>query len=320
MTRDGLRGPVYAAAKHVNLKGVRARCDGSHHVTCNMVGSASVDDRRGGQSDHSGKTALNFLKFTRPILTNAQQSITSNVFRWTCDQLRSEFRTIMWIQETFFYFYVSTLAICESMSRPRAVMTPEELSCVLKPFVTSRSWLVYDEPANVSETKLHKRERVDTRCLLDGPPRAFTKSRVHTFCCVSGFEATGGLIRDVASFIERLGGNHDESAAEPLQDSESKLAKESQVRVCRVIHEEPDYDRHLCGTWLRCGVRLRTPFGLASFAGRDRTSRDVEPALCARVSATNRLIDGTVVSDGFEHTVTDITCQELQATAAADNK
>ena len=37
-------------------------------------------------------------------------------------------------------------------------------------------------------------------------------------------------------------------------------------------------------------------------------ARDVEPALFARGSATNR------------HTMTDITCEELQATAAADNK
>ena len=101
------------------------------------------------------------------------------------------------------------------MSRPRAVMTPEELSCVLKPFVDSRSWLVFDESAIISKTKAAQRERVETRCPLDGPPRAFTKSRVHTICCVSGFEATGGPIRDVARLIERFGGNHDESAAEP---------------------------------------------------------------------------------------------------------
>ena len=44
-------------------------------------------------------------------------------------------------------------------------------------------------------------------------------------CCVSGFEAIGGPIRDVARLIERLGGNHDEPAAEPLQNSEPKLDK-----------------------------------------------------------------------------------------------
>ena len=38
-----------------------------------------IDHCRGGQSDHSGKTILNFLKFTRPIHTNAHQSIASNV-------------------------------------------------------------------------------------------------------------------------------------------------------------------------------------------------------------------------------------------------
>ena len=82
---------------------------------------------------------------------------------------------------------------------------------------------------------------------------------------------------------------------------------------------EADSDRHCCGTWLHCGVRSRTPFGLASFARRDRTSRDVGPALFARASATNRLTDGTLVRR-FEHTVTDITCEDLRGTAAADNE
>ena len=96
MTRDGPRGPVNAAAKHVNLKGVRARCACSRHVACNMVGSAPVDDGRGGQSDHSGKRALS------PVFaTNALQSITSNVFKWTCHHLRSAFRTTMRIKGNF---------------------------------------------------------------------------------------------------------------------------------------------------------------------------------------------------------------------------
>ena len=47
LTRDGPRGPFCAATKHVNLKGVRARCACSRHVASNMVGSASVDDRSG---------------------------------------------------------------------------------------------------------------------------------------------------------------------------------------------------------------------------------------------------------------------------------
>ena len=56
----------------------------------------------GGQSDPSGRTALNFLKCTRPVRTTAQQSIKSNVFRWTFRQLRSEFRTTMRIKGNFF--------------------------------------------------------------------------------------------------------------------------------------------------------------------------------------------------------------------------
>ena len=68
MTRDGPRGPVNTAAKHVNLKGVRARCACSRHVACNMVGSAPVDDGRGGQSDHSGKRALSLVTFTLALI------------------------------------------------------------------------------------------------------------------------------------------------------------------------------------------------------------------------------------------------------------
>ena len=68
MTRDGLRGPVNAAAKHVNLKGVRARCAFSRHVACNMVGSAPVDDGPGGQPDHRGKRALSLVTFTLALI------------------------------------------------------------------------------------------------------------------------------------------------------------------------------------------------------------------------------------------------------------
>ena len=46
--------------------------------------------------------------------------------------------------------------------------------------------------------KVAQREPVETRCFLDSPPRAFTESRVHTVCCDSGVQATGGPNRDVA--------------------------------------------------------------------------------------------------------------------------
>ena len=52
-----------------------------------MVGSASVDDRRGGQSDHSGKTALNFLKFTDlsiPMHSNPSQAMFSDGRATSC--------------------------------------------------------------------------------------------------------------------------------------------------------------------------------------------------------------------------------------------
>ena len=46
-------------------------------VSLAMVDSDFADDGRSRQSDHRGKTALNFLMFTRLIHTNAQQSILS---------------------------------------------------------------------------------------------------------------------------------------------------------------------------------------------------------------------------------------------------
>ena len=88
------RGPVNAAAKHVDLDMVRAQCACSRHVACNMVEySASVGDWRCGQSDHNGKTPLNYLPLTRAIHTSAQPSITSNVLEWTSHRVPSAFRT-----------------------------------------------------------------------------------------------------------------------------------------------------------------------------------------------------------------------------------
>ena len=57
-----------AAAKHVNLKGVHARCACSCNVACNMVGLDPVDDGRGGQSDHRGKTVLTVLTVDHTLL------------------------------------------------------------------------------------------------------------------------------------------------------------------------------------------------------------------------------------------------------------
>ena len=63
------------------------------------------------------------------------------------------------------------------------------------------------------------------------------------------------------------------------------MRKNPSSQFAATILVEPNNDRHRWGTWLHCGVRSRTPFGLASFEGRDRTSRGVEPALLARGSA-----------------------------------
>ena len=69
MTRDGPRGPVNAAAKHVNLKGVRARCACSRHVACNMVGSVPVDDGRRRGREGAIRTQGQNSTFTCHIVT-----------------------------------------------------------------------------------------------------------------------------------------------------------------------------------------------------------------------------------------------------------
>ena len=96
--------------------------------------------------------------------------------------------------------------------------------------VTSRSFLVVDESATVSE-------RVETRRSLDSlhehsPSLVVTRSVV-----------TAAFKQLVAQF-GMLGGNYAESAAESWQHSEPKLAKESHRRVCRNISVEPDNERH----------------------------------------------------------------------------
>ena len=107
--------------------------------------------------------------------------------------------------------------------------TPEELSCIVKPFVTTRSWLVHDESARVPETKLHKGTALNLVALLTtlhecAPSPVFSRSVVTV-----ALKQLMGLTPDVAGVIEGLGGHHDESAAALLQESEPKLAKESQL-------------------------------------------------------------------------------------------
>ena len=168
-----------------------ARDTNKCRIACNMMGSAPVDDGRSGQSDHSGNTALNLLTFIRAIYTSEQQSITSNVLRWTCRQLRCAFRTAMRVKCNFqlLCFHVGNLRVHVETS---CGGTPEELSCIVKPFVTSpilaRLWRICKNPRN----KAAQRDRVESRCSLDNPPRACTKSRVHTVHCDSGFPAIGG--------------------------------------------------------------------------------------------------------------------------------
>ena len=69
------------------------------------------------------------------------------------------------------------------MSRARAALTQEELSDVLRPFVVSRSWLVYNESAQVSDAELNKEQALKHVALLtafqeQSSCRAFTRSVV----------------------------------------------------------------------------------------------------------------------------------------------
>ena len=310
MTRDGPRGPVNAAAKHVNLKGVRARCACSRHVACNMVGSAPVDDGRGGQSDHSGKRALSLVTFTLalifgtlfspPMHFNPSQAMFSDGLATIC---AARFEQLCGSRATF-YFCVSTLTICESMSRPRGVVTPEELSCVLKPF---------DESAKVSESKLHKGNALKHVALLTA-----LHERVHTVCCDNGFQATGRPIRDVAGRIEGL-----ETMTNRLQNLcrtvSQSLRKNPSSEFASTFPWSPTatdtaaepgytvvYDRELRLAWRR---------------SQDGTGpAEMSSPLFAPEGAQPTDSPMARWSDGFEHTVTDITCEELRATAAADNK
>ena len=84
---------------------------------------------------------------------------------------------------------------------------------------------------------------------------------MHTLCCDSGSQATGGPIRDAAGVIEGLGGNHDESAADLCRTVSQSLRKNPQLGVCREIPVESDndtefghivgYDRELRLAWRR---------------------------------------------------------------------
>ena len=190
-----------------------------------------------------------------------------------------------------FYFCVSTLTICESMSRPRGVVTPEELSCVLKPFVTSRSWLVYDESGKVSESKLHKGNALKHVALLTAlhehsPSLVFTRSVVTT--AFKQLVVQFGMSQDASKDWVETMTNRLQNLCRTVSQS---LRKNPSSEFASTFPWSPTATDTAAEPWLHCGVRSRTPFCLAW----DRTSRDVEPALCARGSATNRLTDGTLV-------------------------
>ena len=164
MTRDGPRGPVYAAAKHVNLKCVRARCAGSRRVACNMVGSAPVDDHYGGQPEHRGKRSHSLVTFTLAFFFWSP-------FRYSC-----------------------------SPSFSNVVSTKGSLTSSF----LARTWWhgVRVLNADLGNVLLH----------------------VEISRCGSWWSNSGCC-----------GGNHNESAAELVQDSEPKLAQEIHHRVCREL-------------------------------------------------------------------------------------
>ena len=221
-----------------------------------------VDDGRSGQSDHGGKKKKLSTFQRSPERIHHKQCFEIDVPPIAKRVSNNNADTV-----ATFSFCVSTLAICDSMWGPRAVVTPEELSCVAKPVVTSQSWLMHDESARVSETKLHKGNALKTRCSLAtlherAPCSVFSRSVVTA--------ALKQLMRptpDVAGVIEGLGGHQDESAAALLQDSEPKLAKESQLSGRHEFQSSPtttDTDAELAYVVV---VRSRNPFGLTSFAG-----------------------------------------------------
>ena len=212
-------------------------------------------------------------------------------------------------QGRLFFFYGSTLAICEFMSRLRAVMTPEE-SCVLKPFVTSRSWLVYDESAKVSETKLHK-ENALKHVALDGlhehlPSLVLTRSVVSA--ALRQLVVQFGVSPDSSKDCLETMANRLQNLCKTVSQS---LRKNPRSEFAASFPWSPTgyiagYDRELRSAWRR----LQDGTGPAEMSSPLFVPEGAQPtdSPMARWSV------------GFEHTVTDITCEELQATAAADNK
>ena len=177
------------------------------------------------------------------------------------------------------------------MSRPRVVMTPEELSCILKPFVTARSWLVYDESAQVSEAKLHKGNVVKHVALLTAlhehsPSLVFTRSVVSAV--LKQLLVQFGLSQDSSKDWLDTKTNRLQNLCRTVSQSLRKnprsefaatfpwspTATDTAVELGYIV----GYDRELRLAWRRLEVL-------------NRNSRDVEPSLRAR---TNRLTAGTV--------------------------
>ena len=103
---------------------------------------------------------------------------------------------------------------------------------VLKPFATSRSWLVYDESAHFSDTKLNKEQAVKHVALL-------TAVQGHSSCLEFtrsvGAPALKKLVGQVGIPQETSSNWVDDSVAKPVQGCEPRLTQKSQNRACREV-------------------------------------------------------------------------------------
>ena len=159
-----------------------------------------------------------------------------------------------------------------------SVVTPEEFSSVFKSFVTSRSWLVCDESAKSFRNKVAQKCALKHVALLTAlhehsPSLVFTRSVV-----------TAAFRRLVVHF-----GMSQDSSKDWVETMTNRLQN-----LCRTVNQSlrknPSSEFAATFPWsptttdtagelgYTVGVRSGSPFRLASFAGRDTTSSDVERA------------------------------------------
>ena len=203
------------------------------------------------------------------------------------------------------YCYVSTLAIREPMSIPRMVMTPEELSCVLKQFVTSRSWLVCDESAKVSESKLQKGNALKHVALM-------TALHEHSLSLVFTRSVMSAALKQVVV------GMSQDSSKDWVDTMTNRLQN-----LCRTVSQSlrKNPRSEFAATFPWRPTTTDTAAELGYIVGYDRELRlawrrmqdgtgPTEMSSPLFLPGAAQPTDSSMArwSDGFEHTVTDITC------------